>query len=283
VRDYAQTPEATNMPELPEVETTCRGIAPWVEGRQVHSVLVRQPALRWPVPPSLAGQIEGQCIQKVSRRGKYILLAVGEGHLLVHLGMSGSLRIVESGTPARTHDHVDFRFEDGKILRYHDPRRFGCILWVKGDPANHVLLADLGPEPLSDDFSTDYLFSRSRKRLTPVKQLIMDSHVVAGVGNIYANEALYLAGILPQRKAGSISRKRYAALVQAIKAILAAAIQSGGTTLRDFVGGDGKPGYFQHSLYVYGRSGEACRKCSSHLMEIRLGQRSTVYCPGCQR
>jgi formamidopyrimidine-DNA glycosylase len=271
------------MPELPEVETTCRGVAPWVEGQRVCTVLVRQPALRWPVPATLAEQIEGKTIHKVSRRGKYLLLSVGEGHVLVHLGMSGSLRMVETGTPARTHDHVDFMLANGKVLRYHDPRRFGCILWVVGDPTSHALLADLGPEPLSDGFSAAYLFSRSRKRQVPIKQLIMDSQVVVGVGNIYANEALFLAGILPLRKAGSISMKRYAALVQAIRQVLADAIEAGGTTLRDFVGGDGKPGYFRQSLHVYGRGGEACGKCGRYLTEIRLGQRSTVYCPVCQR
>jgi formamidopyrimidine-DNA glycosylase len=248
----------------------------------VESVKVRHRALRWPVPANLERVLAGQVIQHVSRRGKYLLLRTPTGHVLVHLGMSGSLRIVEAGDAVRKHDHVDFELASGKVLRFHDPRRFGCILWLEGDPQQHPLLADLGPEPLSDDFNADYLFTLSRKRKAPVKQFIMDSHVVVGVGNIYANEALFLSGILPSRQAGSISKARYAKLVKAIKQVLAKAIASGGTTLRDFVGGDGKPGYFKQQLHVYGRGGEPCTACKAPLTEIRQGQRSTVYCRKCQ-
>lgn len=270
------------MPELPEVETTGRGIAPWVEGQCVTAVLVRHAGLRWPVPPALARELPGCVIEQVRRRGKYLLLRTVRGHVLVHLGMSGSLRIVEPGAEVKKHDHVDFALANGKILRFHDPRRFGCILWLSGDPLQHPLLAALGPEPLDEDFNADYLFARSRKRSAPVKQFIMDSHVVVGVGNIYANEALFLAGILPSRKAGSISKARYVRLVAAIKQVLAEAIRSGGTTLRDFVGGDGKPGYFKQRLHVYGRGGEPCTRCGGRLTEIRQGQRTTVYCSRCQ-
>lgn len=270
------------MPELPEVETTGRGIAPWVEGVRVKAVIVRHAGLRWPVPATLGQALPGLVIERVTRRGKYLLLQTAAGHVLVHLGMSGSLRLVEPGDEVKKHDHVDFVLANGKVLRFHDPRRFGCILWLTGDPMAHPLLAELGPEPLSQAFSADYLFALSRKRTAPVKQFIMDSHVVVGVGNIYANEALFLAGILPTRKAGSISKARYARLVAAIKQVLASAIKSGGTTLRDFVGGDGKPGYFKQSLHVYGRGGEACTRCDAQLIEIRQGQRATVYCPRCQ-
>jgi formamidopyrimidine-DNA glycosylase len=270
------------MPELPEVETTGRGIAPWVEGQCVTAVQVRHAGLRWPVPPELARTLPGQRIRSVTRRGKYLLLQTDAGHVLIHLGMSGSLRIVEAATEVKKHDHVDICLASGKVLRFHDPRRFGCILWLTQDPQQHPLLAELGPEPLSEAFDADYLFARSRKRSAPVKQFIMDSHVVVGVGNIYANEALFLAGILPSRKAGSISKARYVRLVAAIRQVLADAIRSGGTTLRDFVGGDGKPGYFKQSLHVYGRGGENCRRCAAQLTEIRQGQRATVYCARCQ-
>lgn len=270
------------MPELPEVETTARGIAPWTEGQRVSDVIVRQASLRWPIPVVLAAELKGRVIRKVSRRGKYLLLQTDAGHVLIHLGMSGSLRIVEGGAAVRKHDHVDICLASKRILRFHDPRRFGCVLWHSGALEEHPLLAELGPEPLSDEFSGDYLFLRSRKRSTPIKHFIMDSHVVVGVGNIYANEALFLAGILPTRKAGSVSKKRYERLGQIIKQVLSRAIESGGTTLRDFVGGDGKPGYFKQQLHVYGRGNESCTRCATALIEIRQGQRSTVYCSCCQ-
>jgi formamidopyrimidine-DNA glycosylase len=238
--------------------------------------------LRWLIPNTLALQLPGQVIQKVQRRGKYLLIITQRGTLIIHLGMSGSLRILEASVPPQKHDHVDIQFASGVVLRYTDPRRFGCLLWVTGDVAAHPLLIKLGPEPLEADFNTEYLFKQSRRRKAPVKTFIMDSHVVVGVGNIYANEALFMAGISPKRQAGSISKKRYALLVSAIKTILARAIQVGGTTLRDFTGSSGNPGYFKQSLQVYGRGEMACVTCATALKEIRLGQRTTVYCPKCQ-
>ncbi|MDG2090178.1 MAG: bifunctional DNA-formamidopyrimidine glycosylase/DNA-(apurinic or apyrimidinic site) lyase [Gammaproteobacteria bacterium] len=271
------------MPELPEVETTCRGIQAHIEGKTVVDVIIRQPKLRWPVSPELKNLLPGQRIRKVSRRGKYILLESDAGYALIHLGMSGSLRIVKTAEALKKHDHVDIVLKNGDILRYHDPRRFGCMLWAGSEPYKHVLLEKLGPEPLTDDFNAEHLFALSRKRSSAIKTFIMDSHNVVGVGNIYANEALFSAGIRPKRQAGKVSKSAYIKLVAAIKAILAEAIEQGGTTLRDFVGGDGKPGYFKQSLSVYGRGGEACINCKTLLKEIRLGQRSTVYCPVCQK
>lgn len=271
------------MPELPEVETTRAGIAPHVVGIQIKHICVRQPKLRWPILVDLLVAIEGECIESLSRRAKYLLFKVASGTLLVHLGMSGSLRIVESGQPAGKHDHIDIEFVDGRILRYTDPRRFGAFLWVEGDPLQHSLLSLLGPEPLDDVFSAEYLYGLASQRKLPVKSFIMDSHVVVGVGNIYANEALFRAGIHPKRAAGRIALPRYQRLVKEIKATLAEAIASGGTTLKDFVGGDGKPGYFKQELKVYGRAGENCLDCGLPLKEIRLGQRSTVFCVACQR
>jgi formamidopyrimidine-DNA glycosylase (fpg) len=271
------------MPELPEVETTRRGIEPHVKGKEVRGVTVRHRGLRWPIPEDLEERLCGTRITAVRRRGKYLVFDTPRGHLLVHLGMSGSLRIAGPNDELRKHDHVDIHLPGGRSLRFHDPRRFGCFLWVEGEAEQHPLLAELGPEPLSDAFNADYLYERSRKRSAPVKLFIMDSHIVVGVGNIYANEALFAAGIAPKREAGSISAKGYAALVEEIKKVLARAIEVGGTTLRDFVGGDGKPGYFKQSLQVYGRGGEECFTCGTTLKEIRLGQRSTVYCPRCQR
>ena len=270
------------MPELPEVETTRRGIDPAVTGHAVLKVTVHEPRLRWPVPAELV-QLEGQVVRRTSRRGKYILLHTDRGTALIHLGMSGSLRLVDPGTPRKTHDHLELVLDSGYLLRFHDPRRFGCFLWLTTAPETHELLRDLGPEPLESGFDADYLFQRSRRRSAPVKAFLMDSHVVVGVGNIYANEALFKAGIHPLRAAGRISAPRYARLVEEVKAILAYAIRRGGTTLRDFVNSDGEPGYFQLELDAYGRAGEPCRRCGSALREVRLGGRSTVYCPRCQR
>jgi formamidopyrimidine-DNA glycosylase len=270
------------MPELPEVETTRRGIAPHVEGRKVEAVVVREKRLRWPIPPSLARELPGQRIDSIERRAKYLILRTQAGCLLVHLGMSGSLRIVGPDEAVRKHDHVDIQLAGKQILRFHDPRRFGCMLWVKDNIEEHPLLAGLGPEPLSTAFTAEYLFARSRKRNAPIKSFIMDQRIVVGVGNIYANEALFSAGISPRRKGGSVTRAQYAALVTEIKAVLKRAITVGGTTLRDFVGGDGEPGYFAQALQVYGRGGEACMRCRSKLTEFRQGQRTTVYCPKCQ-
>lgn len=271
------------MPELPEVETTRRGIEPHLRGRRVARVVVRQPRLRWPVPADLEQRLAGRTIEAVHRRAKYLWLPFGAGSLLMHLGMSGSLRVIRADEPAGYHDHVDVVLDDGAALRLHDPRRFGAVLWAEGDIACHPLLAALGPEPLGDSFDGDYLFERSRGRSLPVKSLLMDGRVVVGVGNIYANEALFGAGIRPDRAAGRIARERYRRLADEVKRVLARSIAQGGTTLRDFVGGDGKPGYFSQQLLVYGRGGAPCKTCRSALIETRLGQRSTVYCRTCQR
>lgn len=271
------------MPELPEVETTRRGIEPHIKGQRVTRVVVRQPKLRWPVPADLAELLTGQQILSVDRRAKYLLFATEAGTLIGHLGMSGSLRIVPADTPADPHDHLDFWLASGQMLRYTDPRRFGAMLWTEASPLEHPLLAGLGPEPLDSEFCGDYLFRMSRGRSVPVKQFIMDGHVVVGVGNIYANEALFQAGIHPKRAAGKVGLQRYCRLAEMIKGVLARSIEQGGTTLRDFVGGDGRPGYFKQSLNVYGRANQPCKGCGSPLREIRLGQRSTVYCSACQR
>jgi formamidopyrimidine-DNA glycosylase len=271
------------MPELPEVETTRRGIEPHLLDARIHALTVRQKQLRWPVPDEMATRIAGARIEQVARRAKYLLIETTHGTLIIHLGMSGSLRIVDKTLTPEKHDHIDLHFGRGKLLRYTDPRRFGAWLWCEQSVYQHPLLASLGPEPLSDDFSGEYLFRKSRGRKLTVKSLIMDSHVVAGVGNIYANEALFMAGIHPLRPAGRISRLRYERLTKAICSVLDAAIRQGGTTLRDFLNSDGRPGYFQQSLHVYGRASEACTKCAAPIRETRSGQRSTFYCPRCQR
>ena len=251
------------MPELPEVETTRRGIAPHVTGRTVTQVLVREPRLRWPVPGSLIEQLPGQAIQAVGRRGKYLLFETAAGTALVHLGMSGSLRFIETVTPPGTHDHVDIVFTDGGALRFRDPRRFGSLLWTTHPSEEHPLLRDLGPEPLKGDFSGEYLFTVARGRKTAVKHFIMNSHIVVGVGRI--------------------SRDRYHQLAAAICRVLNEAITAGGTTLRDFINGVGEPGYFAVHLRVYGRGGEPCPGCAQSIHEIRQGQRPTFYCPVCQK
>lgn len=271
------------MPELPEVETTRRGISPHIVGQQISDIVVRQKKLRWPIPAQISQQIPGEKIESVERRGKYLLLNCASATLLIHLGMSGSLRIVHANTPPQKHDHFDFIFKSKKILRYTDPRRFGCLLWHSGDINDHKLIANLGPEPLTDAFSADYLFKQSRGKSAPVKSFIMDSKIVVGVGNIYANEALFHAGIHPKRAATKISKQRYSQLVDCIKDVLGKAIEVGGTTLRDFTNSSGEPGYFKQSLFVYGRGGQPCKQCDQPLIEIRLGQRSTVYCGKCQR
>lgn len=271
------------MPELPEVETTRRGIMPHICRCRVKAITIRQPKLRWPVSREFSTVLPGLEIFDVMRRGKYLLLKTTKGAALIHLGMSGSLRIVTAGTPAQKHDHVDIEFEDGKVLRFTDPRRFGCLLWLPGSDSSHALLDSLGPEPLGDEFSADYLFRRSRGRKMPVKSFIMDSRVVVGVGNIYANEALFAAGINPNRAAGRISRLRYERLQDHIRQVLSRAIKAGGTTLRDFTNSEGKPGYFKQSLEVYGRGTMPCTRCGEALRETRLGGRSTVYCTSCQK
>ncbi len=270
------------MPELPEVETTRRGVAPYCQGEVVRELVVREARLRWPVPEQLRTLLAGQKIEAVDRRGKYLLFRTSVGSLLVHLGMSGSLRVVDSLEAPGRHDHIDIRLRSGSNLRYHDPRRFGCFLW-QAPGEQHPLLSHLGPEPLSGEFDGDYLYQLSRRRRGPVKSFIMDGKVVVGVGNIYANEVLFLSGIHPRRAAGRISKARYETLANNIKRVLTSAIEQGGTTLRDFVGGDGKPGYFAQQLFVYGRGGDTCKRCDSELKEIRLGQRTTVFCVTCQR
>lgn len=269
------------MPELPEVETTRRGIAPWLEGAVVTRVEVRQPQLRWPVPDEIR-QLRGQRVRAVRRRAKFILLELDEGQLLLHLGMSGTLRVLPADTAAEKHDHLDLLLDSGHLLRLRDPRRFGAALWA-GAGETHPLLRELGPEPLSGDFHGDWLYRRARGRRQAVKSFIMDNHTVVGVGNIYAQESLFRAGIHPSRAAGRISRARYQALSRAIREVLSQAIEAGGTTLRDFTSASGSPGYFRQQLAVYGRGGEPCPRCQAPLRRRRHGQRATVYCGQCQR
>lgn len=270
------------MPELPEVETTRRGLAPHLLGRRVLALDVRQPKLRWPVARELIERLPGQRIESIERRAKYLLAHTQAGSALLHLGMSGALRVLPADAPIGAHDHVDWRLDSGRVLRFTDPRRFGSQLWqARGE--THELLAGLGPEPLSDDFDGDVLWARSRGRKATVKVFVMDQAIVVGVGNIYASEALFAAGIHPRRAAGSVSRERYARLAREIKRILAYAIERGGTTLRDFISPDGMPGYFEQELFVYGREGEPCRVCATPIRSCVLGQRNTFYCPRCQR
>ncbi|UUD66045.1 bifunctional DNA-formamidopyrimidine glycosylase/DNA-(apurinic or apyrimidinic site) lyase [Pseudomonas seleniipraecipitans] len=270
------------MPELPEVETTRRGIAPHLIGQRVSRVIVRERRLRWPIPEDLDVRLSGQRIEAVERRAKYLLIKAEVGTLISHLGMSGNLRLVEAGLPAAKHEHVDIELESGLALRYTDPRRFGALLWSEL-PLEHELLVRLGPEPLTDLFDGERLFQLSRGKAVAVKPFIMDNAVVVGVGNIYATEALFAAGIDPRRAAGTVSRARYVRLAGEIKRILAHAIERGGTTLRDFIGGDGQPGYFQQELFAYGRGGQFCKVCGSTLREVKLGQRASAYCAKCQR
>ncbi|EED31923.1 formamidopyrimidine-DNA glycosylase [gamma proteobacterium NOR5-3] len=270
------------MPELPEVETTRRGLRAHSEGRQVVAVTLRDTRLRWPVPTSLPQMLRGQSILALERRAKYLLFRMDRGTLLVHLGMSGSLRVLLEPLAPAKHDHIDIELDSGALLRYNDPRRFGSFQWfATGEPL--APLGKLGPEPLSDDFHGGRLFDLSRGRKIAIKPFIMDGATVVGVGNIYASEALYLAGIRPDRAASRVSRVRYELLAGHIKQVLTNAIEQGGTTLRDFVGGDGKPGYFAQQLYVYGRSGEPCKACGTTLRDKVIGQRASVYCIACQR
>ena len=275
--------DETSVPELPEVETTRRGIEPHVAGARVEEVIVRRRDLRQPVSPTLA-EIEGKRIVSARRRSKYLLLEMDDGStVLVHLGMSGSLRVIPEGDPWKTHDHVAITLSTGRQLRYHDPRRFGLVLHFHGDPKKHELLADLGPEPLGDDFRLDDFVAACRKRVAPIKQVIMDARVVVGVGNIYASEALFRAGIRPTCAAKKLSRPRLQKLQEAIRAVLADAIKQGGTTLRDFLKSDGEPGYFRQKLMVYDRKGEPCRVCGCPIRHVVMGQRSTYWCPQCQK
>lgn len=270
------------MPELPEVETTCRGIAPHVIGNRFTKILIHQRQMRWPIPKTIDA-LKGVTVRDVSRRGKYIQMHTDAGEAIIHLGMSGSLRIAESSEPKRKHDHVEWHLNTGLILRLHDPRRFGCVLWHKAKTPPHPLLEKLGPEPLGNGFSADYLFEQTRKRKTAIKVFIMNSHIVVGVGNIYASESLFMAGIRPGRAAGRITRDDSERLVEAIKNVLAKSIKQGGTTLRDFVNSAGEPGYFKQQLLTYDRAGKPCRQCEQPIKQKVMAQRSTYYCSNCQR
>jgi formamidopyrimidine-DNA glycosylase len=272
-----------NMPELPEVETIRRGISPWLLNRTVTQVIVRQDRLRWPVPPDLESCLIGRPFTAVMRRAKYLLLKNAAGWLLIHLGMSGTLRILESTAGVTLHDHVDLLLDNRRCLRLNDPRRFGAVLWVDGSPEEHPLLAHLGPEPFSEAFDGALLYARSRGRALAVKNFIMDQRIVVGVGNIYASEALFRAGIHPARPAGRISRARYDALAVAVREVLSAAIEAGGTSLRDFTNEHGRPGYFSQQLLVYGKKGQACVQCGAVIRCEVIGQRSSYFCPHCQR
>jgi len=271
------------MPELPEVETTRRGIAPHVLRDPIADILVRERRLRWPVPRGLRAALRGRNFERIDRRAKYLLFRADSGCMILHLGMSGSLRVVTDDAPPGKHDHVDFVFASGRRLRFRDPRRFGSILWTTGDPSAHRLLRGLGPEPLGESLTAEYLHARSRGRTQAVKNFIMDSRTVVGVGNIYASESLHAAGIRPQRQAGRVSLEGYGRLTEEIRNVLNAAIGKGGTTLRDFTSGVGEPGYFRTELRAYERAGEPCLRCGGRIRSIRLGQRSTFYCPRCQR
>ena len=270
------------MPELPEVETIRRGLQESVCGSVITQVVVRDRRLRWPIADNIESALALATIKQVGRRGKYLLLTTTHGSLIVHLGMSGSLILESNNAIAKKHTHVEIALQNGRCLRYHDPRRFGSMHWVESSPLTHPLLRDLGPEPLEPTFGAETLFVKSRQRSVAVKNFIMNSHVVVGVGNIYASEALFIAGIHPNRKAGQISRRRYQRLAEAIKAVLQKAISAGGTTLRDYVNGDGAPGYFAQELNVYGRKGQPCRQCARAILMRTIGQRASFYCPNCQ-
>ena len=271
------------MPELPEVETTRRGIEPLVVNKIVARVLIHNASLRWPVSQKLIDLLPGHRFRSVGRRSKYLLFCLDQGTMIVHLGMTGHLRLDSSNSVRRKHDHVEIVFTDGTVLRYNDSRRFGSILWTDEDPLQHVRLVTLGPEPFHSDFTASYLYQRSRERKIAVKPFLMDAHVVVGVGNIYASEALFRAGIAPLRPAGKVGRAAYERLVKAVTIILNEAILAGGTTIRDFSNSAGEPGYFKQELRVYGRAGKKCTACDTLIKQIKLGQRSTFYCPNCQK
>ena len=269
------------MPELPEVETTVRGIAPFLVGQRLDTVTIHQPRLRWPIPASIETRLPGATCHQVIRRAKYLIFETSYGDVLAHLGMSGSFRLSDPESPRKTHDHIEITVGD-LVLRYHDPRRFGCFLWL-ADAQAQALLATLGPEPLSDAFTGRWLYTQARRRQVAVKNFIMSNPVVVGVGNIYASESLFFAGIHPNRAACRISEARYEHLAQQIRAVLERAINSGGTTLRDFVNGQGEPGYFQQTLQVYGRAGEPCRQCHTPIQSVVIGGRNSYFCKVCQR
>lgn len=270
------------MPELPEVETTRRGVAPWLDGRQIQALEVRNPRLRWPIPRSLPARLAGARIHGLDRRGKYMLLRSDQGVALIHLGMTGTLRLVFDRSPPKKHDHYDIILDQGPIVRFQDPRRFGCLLWAGQHPDRHALLRELGPEPLEPEFDGEYLYRASQGRKVAIKSHLMNARTVVGVGNIYASEALFRARIHPRRPAGRISMQRMERLATAVKAVLEDAIRAGGTTLRDFYDGEGKPGYFTQELQMYDRAGLPCPACGSPVRHEVLGQRSTYYCVRCQ-
>jgi formamidopyrimidine-DNA glycosylase len=271
------------MPELPEVETTRRGLAPHVVGRRVASIALYDTRLRWPVPSDLQKHLAGRTIDRLDRRSKYLLFRAGKDTLLVHLGMTGSLRLLTRPVSPGLHDHVDIVFDNGATLRYHDPRRFGAMLWVEGTADTHPLLARLGPEPFDPAFDAEYLWRQTRRRSAAIKLALMDNHLVVGVGNIYANEALFRARMRPTTPVNRVAKARFVRLVAEIRATLTDAIAKGGSTLRDYVDSDGREGYFQLEHFVYGREGEPCRVCGSTIRTLRLGGRATAYCPRCQR
>ena len=270
------------MPELPEVETTRLGLLPLI-GKEVSSVTIRHPRLRWPIPQELVKSLPKQLLRGLSRRAKYILCEFDEGFLMLHLGMSGRVQLLDCNYPPEKHDHFDIQFTDGQVLRLRDPRRFGAILWIDNKELNHPLLNDLGPEPLEDAFNAQYLQQLLKTKSLPIKSAIMDGHVVVGVGNIYASESLFRASIHPQKPANKLSLRQCKTLVGEIKLTLQEALTAGGSSLRDFFGTDGNPGYFQQSYFVYARTGLPCKVCAQPIQNIRLGQRSSFFCPRCQK
>ncbi len=270
------------MPELPEVETTRQGLSPHISGARITSLIVRDPRLRWPVDKHLPEILTGRRLDTIGRRAKYLIFEFETGALLIHLGMSGHLRLVDPTHPPRRHDHLDFGFDNGLLMRFHDPRRFGSVLFTRQHPLEHPLLRSLGPEPLEDHFTGHDLYSCSKGRRLAVKAFVMDARIVAGVGNIYASEALFLAGIHPARAAGRISLQRYQRLAACIRKVLSAAVRQGGTSLRDFVNGHGEPGYFSQHLNVYAREGKACKFCARTIKQLVIGQRASYYCTHCQ-
>jgi formamidopyrimidine-DNA glycosylase len=271
------------MPELPEVETTRRGLEPHVTGRRIVTLSLREPRLRWRVPDDLPAKLAGQRITGTGRRAKYLLIGLESGTLLVHLGMSGTLRVLPADTPRIAHDHYDLLLDSGNTLRFNDPRRFGSLHYTSGDPEQHALLARLAPEPFDSTFDADYLWRITRRRQASIKQVLMNSRLVVGVGNIYASETLFRARIRPRRRAQSLTREEVKRLVKAVRAVLSMAIKVGGTTLRDYVGANGEPGYFRQKLYVYERAGKPCRVCKTLVRQLTQQGRSTYYCPSCQK
>lgn len=271
------------MPELPEVETICRGIAASIVGAKIAQVRINQHRLRWPVPKSLPTKLAHQTIKGISRRGKYLLISFPNGTLIAHLGMTGTLQVLPEKSPTKKHDHIEITLDNGKCIRFNDPRRFGSMVWTEKDPLQHKLLAQLGPEPLSPDFTGEYLSLKAKNKLTAIKTFIMNSKNVVGVGNIYASEALFLAGIKPTTITKKLSLDHCKKLVKTIKQVLLASIKHGGTTFRDYKNSHGEHGQFKTKLQVYDRAGMPCYRCGTTIKTIRIGQRSTFYCPKCQR